>query len=67
MVASEAAKESHRGSYDVMVGNREKRWLPVYFYITDEFAIILSRKDIVDTFFLPRAVEGTCLTEQDHD
>ena len=50
---------SLRGSYDVMVGDREKSWLPVYFHVPNKFAIMLSHEDIVDSFILSRAVEGT--------
>ena len=58
-VGSKVTKESHRRSYGVMVGDREKTWLPVNLHVPNEFTIMLSRENIVDSFFLSRAVEGT--------
>lgn len=51
--------KSMRGYDVVMVGDRKKIWIPVYFHVMEEFTIMLPHENIVDPFFLPRVVENT--------
>ena len=41
-----------------MVGERENIRLPVYFQVPSKFTIVLSRQNIIDSFFLSRVVDG---------
>lgn len=53
------AKEPHGGGYGVMVGERGNIRLSVYFHVTDEFIIVVSHGNALDSLIMVRAVEGT--------